>query len=195
MDVERFIPIVKANLTLLDIGYSIQEVARILMLSYGDVKTKPSGLVSKSLIVVHIPTGRMYREGKCTGEHFKTRTKTCREICELYKKGKLTDKKLYHILDEGRAVHLVTEEENIRLRTFQQDHTYETWEEEYEACGIKLVSDPGTRGHCKYYYVIDGKTYLDITQAANTYDIHPRTVKSRCNSAKFKDWQELRYSD
>jgi hypothetical protein len=193
MDVNRFIPIVQANLPLLDKEYTVQEVARILMLSYGDVKTKPSGLVSKSLVKVHEPTGRHYRKGKCTGEHFKTRTKTCREICELYLKGKLNLKKLYNILDEGRAVHLVTEEENIRLRNFQQDHNYETWEEEYAACGIELVPDPGKFGKTKYYYEIEGFVYPTIMDAATDKDVHPRTVKARCNDDRYPDWNELVY--
>ena len=121
MNVERFIPIVKANLPLLIEGYRIEEVARILMLSYGDVKTKSSGLVSKDLVNYHEPTNTYYRKGRFTEEHFITRTNTCRQICTLFLDGELDDDILYSLLDEGRKVHYTTEEENVRLRVFQQD--------------------------------------------------------------------------
>ena len=82
MNVDRFIPIVKANLPLLDQGYRVEDVARILMLSYGDVKTESSGYVSKALVNYHTPTNQYYRQGKFTEEHFNNRTSTCRAICE-----------------------------------------------------------------------------------------------------------------
>ena len=193
MIVDRFIPIVRANLVLLDQGYSVNEVGRILMLSYGDVETKPSGLVSESLVYFHEPTSRYYRKGKYTEEHFKTRTKTCREICEAYLNGELTDVLLYTLLDVGREVHFVTKEENERVRRYQQDHAITSWEEEYQACGITLVEDPGMFGNSKYYYIIDGVVYQNVNHAAEGINVHSRTIKNRCKSEKFPNYQELEY--
>ncbi len=193
MNVDRFIPIVRANLTLLDQGYSVNEVARVLMLSYGDVDTKPSGLVSKSLVHFHEPTSRYYRKGKYTEEHFKTRTKTCREVCENYLNGTLTDGLLHALLDEGREVHFVTKEENERVRRYQQDHAITSWEEEYDACGIELVEDPGMFGNSKYYYIIDDVAYRSVNHAADELDVHSRTIKNRSNSDKFPNYLELEY--
>jgi hypothetical protein len=195
MNVERFIPIVKANLTLLDQGYRIEEVARILMLSYGDVKTKASGLVSKNLVSYHEPTNQYYRKGKFTEEHFITRTNTCRQICSAYLEGKLTDNFLYSLLDNGRKVHYTTEEDNVRLRVYQQDlENYPTWESQYEAAGIELVEDPGMFGNSKYYYEIDGKVYKNVNEAAEGEGVIAATIKRRSNNSKFPNYVELEYA-
>ena len=195
MDVERFIPIVKANLQLLDEGYRIEEVARILMLAYGDVKTKSSGLVSMNLVNYHRPTDTYYRKGKFTEEHYITRTNTCRKICVYFLSGDLDYDVLYSLLDEGRKVHYTTEEENIRLRVFQQDlKNYPTWNEQYEAAGIELVDDPGMFGGAKFYYKIDGGIYKGIKEAAASIGCHERTIKARSRSHKFKNYVEVEYA-
>jgi len=195
MNVERFIPIVKANLTLLDLGYTVEEVGRILMLSYGDVKTKASGLVSKSLVGYHEPTNQYYRKGKYTEEHFITRTNTCRQICNAYLNGELTDALLYSLLDSGRKVHYTTEDDNVRLRVYQQDlDNYPTWELQYEAAGINLVEDPGMFGNSKYYYEIDGKVYKNVNEAAEGEGVIAATIKRRSNNSKFPNYVELEYA-
>lgn len=195
MNVERFIPIVKANLPLLIEGYRIEEVARILMLAYGDVKTKSSGLVSKALVNYHEPTDTYYRKGRFTEEHYITRTNTCRQICSLFLDGELDDDILYSLLDEGREVHYTTEEENILLRVFQQDLiNYPTWKEQYKAAGIELVEDPGMFGGAKFYYNIDGNIYKGIQEAAKSIGCHVRTIKARSRSQKFKNYVEVEYA-
>lgn len=195
MNVDRFIPIVKANLVLLDQGYRVEEVARILMLSYGDVKTESSGYVSKALVNYHAPTNQYYRKGKFTEEHFNTRTSTCRAICEHYLDGSLDDDLLYYLLDHGRKVHYTTEEENVRLRVYQQDkENYPTWVDQYEAAGIELVEDPGMFGNMKYYYEIDGKVYKNIYEAAKSEGVIAPTIKRRSNNSKFPNYVELEYA-
>lgn len=195
MNVERFIPIVKANLPLLIEGYRIEEVARILMLSYGDVKTKSSGLVSKDLVNYHEPTNTYYRKGRFTEEHFITRTNTCRQICTLFLDGELDDDVLYSLLDEGRKVHYTTEEENVRLRVFQQDlKNYPTWKEQYNAAGIELVEDPGMFGGAKFYYKIDGDIFKGIKEAAKYIGCHEKTIKARSRSPKFENYVEVEYA-
>ena len=195
MNVERFIPIVKANLVLLDQGYSIEEVGRILMLSYGDVSTKASGLVSESLVNYHEPTNMYFRKGKYTEEHFITRTNTCRQICNAYLEGKLTDDLLYSLLDLGREVHYTTEDDNIKLRVYQQDvENYPTWKQQYSAAGINLVEDPGMFGNSKYYYKIDGNVYKNVNEAAEAKECITATIKRRCKSEKFPNYVELEYA-
>ena len=195
MNVERFIPIVKANLILLNQGYRTEEVARILMLSYGDVKTKSSGYVSKALVNYHEPTNTYYRKGKFTEEHFNTRTSTCRAICDHYLDGSLDDDLLYSLLDEGRKVHYTTEEENVRLRVYQQDkENYPTWVDQYEAAGIELVEDPGMFGGAKFYYKIDGDIFKGIKEAAKYIGCHERTIKARSRSPKFENYVEVEYA-
>lgn len=195
MNVDRFIPIVKANLALLDQGYTVEEVGRILMLSYGDVKTESSGYVSKALVNYHAPTNQYYRKGKFTEEHFNTRTSTCRAICEHYLDGSLDDDLLYYLLDHGRKVHYTTEEENVRLRVYQQDkEKYPTWVDQYEAAGIELVEDPGMFGNSKYYYEIDGKVYKNVNEAAEGEGVIAATIKRRSNNSKFPNYVELEYA-
>ena len=194
MDIEKFSKVVFANLPLLDHGFSVQEVARILMLSYGDVKTEPSGLVSKALVNYHEPTDTYYRKGKFTEEHFITRTNTCRQICEAHLEGILTSELLYDLLDKGRKVHYTTEDDNIRLRPYQQDlDTYPTWEEQYEAAGIELVEDPGMFGNKSYYYEIDGEVYRDVNEAAAALGVHAKTIKARCFKGK-EGYKEYSYN-
>lgn len=195
MNVDLFIPIVKANLVLLDQDYSVEEVGRILMLSYGDVDTKASGFVSKELVNYHAPTKQYFRKGKYTEEHFITRTNTCRQVCNAYLEGKLTDDFLYSLLDSGRMVHYTTEEDNVKLRVYQQDlENYPTWEEQYAAAGIELVEDPGMFGTGKYYYEIDGKVYKNVNEAAEGEGCHPRTIKGRSYNPKFPNYVELEYA-
>jgi hypothetical protein len=193
MDVKRFMPIAKANLVLLDQGYSVEEVGRILMLSYGDVKTKHSGLVSSSLVNYHEPTNQYFRKGKFTEEHFITRTNTCRKLCYAYLDGTLTDMLMEEILDYGRQVHYTTEDENMALRRYQDNPDYPTWEEQYAAAGVELVEDPGTFGSAKYYYEIGDKVYKNINEAADGEGVHPRTIKSRSRNDKFETYNELEY--
>jgi hypothetical protein len=195
MNVDRFIPIVKANLVLLDQDYSVEEVGRILMLSYGDVDTKASGLVSENLVNHHEPTNTYYRKGKYTEEHFITRTNTCRQVCNAYLEGKLTDDLLYSLLDLGRTVHYTTEDDNIKLRKYQQDvENYPTWESQYEAAGINLVEDPGMFGNSKYYYEIDGKVYKNVNEAAEGEGVITATIKNRSFNSKFPNYVELEYA-
>ena len=195
MNVERFIPIVKANLVLLDQDYSVEEVGRILMLSYGDVDTKASGLVSENLVNHHEPTNTYYRKGKYTEEHFITRTNTCRQVCNAYLEGKLADDLLYSLLDLGRTVHYTTEDDNIKLRKYQQDvENYPTWESQYEAAGINLVEDPGMFGNSKYYYEIDGKVYKNVNEAAEGEGVITATIKNRSFNSKFPNYVELEYA-
>jgi len=194
MNVQRFIPIVKANVALLDMGYSVEEVGRILMLSYGDVKTKHSGLVSSSLVSYHEPTNQHFRKGKFTEEHFITRTNTCRKLCYAYLDGVLTDELMKEILDYGRQVHYTTEEENMRLRHYQDNPDYPTWEEQYAAAGVELVEDPGLFGNAKYYYEIDGNVYRNVNEAAEGEGVHPKTIKGRCNNDKFPTYVEMEYA-
>ena len=85
------------------------EWARAAMLAFGDLPSIPSGLVSKKLLWKHKPTNRVYRSSKVTHEHFKTRTKTCREIVDLYLNDELTQEKLNEVIEEGRKVHFVAE--------------------------------------------------------------------------------------
>ena len=195
MNVDCFIPIVKANLALLDQGYTVEEVGRILMLSYGDVDTKASGLVSENLVNHHEPTNTYYRKGKYTEEHFITRTNTCRQVCNAYLEGKLTDDLLYSLLDLGRTVHYTTEDDNIKLRKYQQDvENYPTWVEQYEAAGIELVEDPGMFGNSKYYYEIDGKVYKNVNEAADGEGVIAATIKRRSHNSKFPNYVELEYA-
>jgi hypothetical protein len=195
MNVDCFIPIVKANLALLDQGYTVEEVGRILMLSYGDVDTKASGLVSKNLVNHHEPTNTYYRKGKYTEEHFITRTNTCRQVCNAYLEGKLTDDLLYSLLDLGRTVHYTTEDDNIKLRKYQQDvENYPTWESQYEAAGINLVEDPGMFGNSKYYYEIDDKVYKNVNEAAEGEGVIAATIKNRSYNSKFPNYVELEYA-
>lgn len=192
--VEDFAEAVKLILPLLDRGKTVQQVARFLMIPYGDVSTKHSGLVSKSLVSYHEPTNTYYRKGKYTGEHFITRTNTCRQICEAYVAGTLTDELLYTLLDEGRSVHYTTEDDNIRLRPYQKDlENYPTWEEQYKAAGIELVEDPGMFGNKRFYYEINGVVYRDINEAAAAIGVIPKTIKTRCFKGK-EGYKEYSYN-
>lgn len=170
-----------------------KEWARAAMLSFGDLPSIPSGLVSKTLLWTHEPTGRTYRKSRVTHEHFKTRTKTCREIVHLYMDDRLTPEMLEIVIEEGRQVHFVDELENIALRPFQQDESILTWQEEYEKAGIELVPDPGTFGNKTYYYKIDEIYYADANEAADATGVHSKTVKARCNNVKWPDWHEIKY--
>lgn len=185
MNTLKFSKIVYCNLPLLKQGFSVQEVARILMLSYGDVKTKPSGLVSKDLVSHHKPTNTFFRKGKYTEEHFVTRTNTCRQICELYLSNELTEEKMIELLEDGRKVHFTTEDENMRLRVYQQDlNKYPTWEEQYKAAGIELVEDPGMFGNTSFYYIIHDTVYKDAQAAASALGCAASTIVNRCKANK-----------
>ena len=169
------------------------EWARAAMLAFGDLPSIPSGLVSKKLLWKHEPTNRVYRSSKVTHEHFKTRTKTCREIVDLYLNDELTQEKLNEVIEEGRKVHFVEEYENIVLRPFQQDESVLTWQEEYEKAGIELVPDPGTFGSKLYYYQINTIMYADKNEAADAHNISASTVVNRSRSVKWPDWLEFKY--
>ncbi len=170
-----------------------REFARAAMLAFGDIPSIHSGLVSESLLWEHSPTGRVYRKTRVTHEHFKTRTKTCREIVAKYLEGTLTALELEKVIEEGRKVHYVEEQENITLRRFQQDEDVSCWEEEYELAGIRLVKDPGTFGNKTYYYRIDLIYYADKNEAAEEHKVNPSTVVNRSRSAKWPTWEELKY--
>jgi hypothetical protein len=170
-----------------------KEWARAAMLAFGDLPSIPSGLVSKKLLWTHEPTGRTYRKSKVTHEHFKTRTKTCREIVGVYLREELTQEILNDIIEEGRKVHFVEEYENIVLRPYQQDESIEDWEIEYANAGIELVKDPGTFGHKLYYYEIDTIMYADKHEAAKKHKCNASTVVNRSRSVKWPTWSEFKY--
>lgn len=197
MELTKFEKICKAVLPLLnEEEITIQDVGRVLMLSYGDVYTKSSGLVSDQLVHHHKPTDTYYRKGKYTEEHFNTRTNTCRQVCREYLTGSPDWDKIRSILDMGRTVHYTTESENMALRVYQQDlDNYSTWQSQYKAAGIKLVEDPGMFGNRKFYYIIDNVAYAEINEAAAAIGCHPRTIKARCNNKKdkFNNYQEILY--
>lgn len=170
-----------------------KEWARAAMLAFGDLPSIPSGLVSKKLLWTHVPTNRTYRRTKVTHEHFKTRTKTCREIVAAFLNDELTPELLNNIIEEGRKVHYVEEYENIVLRPYQQDESIIDWQEEYERAGIELVEDPGTFGNKLYYYRVGIIMYADKHEAALAHNISPSTVVNRSRSPKWPDWVEYKY--
>lgn len=170
-----------------------KEFARAAMLAFGDIPSIHSGLVSESLLITHGPTGRVYRKTRVTHEHFKTRTKTCREIVAKYLDGSLTAEELENVIEEGRKVHYVEEQENLILRKYQQNEEINSWEEEYELAGIKLVKDPGTFGNKTYYYRIDLIFYADKNEAAEEHKVNPSTVVNRSRSEKWPTWEEFKY--
>lgn len=193
---EGFKHIVWALLPLVKEGkIGVEEFGRCTMLAFGDVGTVSSGLVSDNLTWTHEPTGRTYRSSKVTEEHFITRTTTCRDIANTYLDGDLTDEKLIELIEKGREVHLVTEQENLDLRPFQQSDDYPTWESQYKAAGINLVPDPGTFGSKQYYYIIDDIAYADKHEAAAAHGVGVATVVNRSRSQKWPTWEEYKYSN
>tara|TARA_R110000803_G_scaffold186839_1_gene249227 strand:+ start:511 stop:1098 length:588 start_codon:yes stop_codon:yes gene_type:complete len=195
MELAKFEKVCNAVLPLLNNEeFNVQDVARILMLSYGDVYTKGSGLVSEKLVHHHKPTNSFYRKGRYTEEHFTTRTNTCRQVCYEYLEEDTDWNKIRSLLDVGRTVHYTTESENMQLRIYQQDlEKYPTWQSQYKATGIKLVEDPGMFGTRKYYYVIENVAYVGVNEAAAAIGCHPMTIKARCKKDKF-DYKELAYA-
>jgi hypothetical protein len=198
MELIKFEKVCKAVLPLLyDEEMTVQDVGRILMLSYGDVYTKSSGLVSDKLVHHHTPTNTLFRKGKYTEEHFTTRTNTCRQVCIEYLSPNPDWDKIRSLLDMGRTVHYTTDSENMELRIYQQDlDNYPTWQSQYEAAGINLVEDPGMFGNRVYYYIIENVTYAGIDEAAAAIGCHPRTIKARCKNKKYKfdNYQEIAYN-
>lgn len=174
---------------------TVEEFGRATMLSFGDVSTIPSGLVSSSLVWYHEPTKAYYRNPKVTHEHYITRTNTCRTIANTFLDGNLTEQKLTDIIEEGRMVHFVSEDENLRLRVYQQSDDYPTWQEQYAAAGIELVPDPGTMGNKTYYYIIEGEVFKDKHEVVSKHGISYKTVVSRCRSknSKWLGWEEYKY--
>lgn len=191
---DGFIHIVNALLPLVGEGkLSVEEFGRVTMLAFGDVSSVHSGLVSSKLCWTHEPTGRTYRQGNVTHEHFKTRTATCRDIANEFLAGTLTSDRLLQLIEEGRKVHFVTEQENIDLRPFQQSDNYPTWEEQYQAAGIELVEDPGLFGNRSYWYRVDGVTYADKHEVAAAYNCGLSTVVNRSRNSKYPNWEEHKY--
>lgn len=173
----------------------VEEFGRCTMLSFGDVSTVPSGMVSDTLTWTHEPTGRTYRSSKVTEEHFITRTTTCRNIARAYLAGELTEDKLNELIEKGRKVHIVSEQENLDLRPYQQSADYPSWESQYKAAGINLVPDPGTFGSKQYYYIVDGIPYADKHEAAAAHGVGTSTVVNRSRSEKWPTWEEYKYTD
>lgn len=96
-----------------------------------DKKPIRSGLVSES--------GSNLGITELTKEHFYPRKKTADLILKKLKHGHISPERLCLLIMSRCRVHLVTPEENQRLRKFQTDENIKTWRHEYEAAGIKLV--------------------------------------------------------
>jgi hypothetical protein len=192
---DGFIHIVKATLPLVkERKITLEEFGRCAMLAFGDIGSVHSGLISSDIIRTHNPTGRMWRGSEVTHEHFKTRTVTCREICQEYLDGNLTDERLIELIEEGRKVHYVTKQENIDLCVHQQNKDLTTWQEQYEACGIKLVKDVELFGNKTYWYRVDGIAYADKHEAAAAHSCGSSTVVNRSRNKKFPNWKEYKYT-
>ena len=192
---DGFIHIVKATLPLVKEGkITLEEFGRSAMLSFGDIGSVHSGLISDALVRTHSPTNRKWRDCDVTHEHFKTRTTTCREICQEYLDGNLTDERLVELIEEGRKVHYVSKQENIDLCAHQQNKDLKTWQEQYAACGINLVNEVELFGNKTYWYKVDGKSYADKHEVAKEHSCGASTVVNRSRNKKFPGWEEYKYT-
>jgi hypothetical protein len=92
----------------------------------------------------------------------------------------------------------VTKEENEALKPYQKIGSgYDTWEEQYEAVGIKLV--PYVRKTArKYMYIIDGIVYKGAKDAMRAHTCSLAVLNNRCIKDKrgnYPNWKRELYND
>jgi len=145
-----------------------------------------SGLVSEK--------GQHLKKSELTKEHFYPRQASAFKMFEMLDAGATFDD-LVAFIKKVCQVHYVTNEENIALKPYQKlGSGYDTWEEQYDAVGIKLV--PYVRKKPirkqKYVYIIHKIEYNSKSEAAAAHDCSEQDIYYRCitsTSKKYCDWK------
>jgi hypothetical protein len=121
-----------------------------------DTPSTHTGLVSEE--------GQHLRKSDLVEEHFFPRTPSAHKMFEMLDAG-ATREDLIEYIKMVCQVHLVTKDENSRLRPFQKlGSGYDTWEEQYAAAKIKLV--PYVRKKRRR----DLKIYVQLTETVVSLD-------------------------
>jgi len=143
-----------------------------------DCRSIRTGFVSKA--------GQRLKVKYLTKEHFHPRQASAYKIFEMLDSGASVEDITDFIIKVSH-VHLVTKEENERLKKFQKlGSGYDTWEEQYKAAGIELVKMQYT------VYIINGIEYDSLTEAAKANGCSTVTLKNRCLQDKrgnYPDWK------
>ena len=143
-----------------------------------------SGLVSEK--------GQHLKKSQLTKEHFYPRQASAFKMFEMLDASATFDD-LVAFIKKVCQVHYVTNEENIALKPYQKlGSGYDTWEEQYDAVGIKLV--PYVRKKPirkqKYVYIINDIEYKSSKEAADANSCKIQDVYYRCKSQskKYTGW-------
>lgn len=140
-----------------DDDFTLDEIRREIALTVFEIPAKKTGYVSKSLCVVDESLGHdkygQEQGYRVTGkgvkspchEHFLNMKKYTIQMCEEFIAGKIDSvEKLTKKINQITMVHLVTSEENNKLRTVQTKHPEKSWKEHYNMVGIELIKEVGT---------------------------------------------------
>ncbi len=143
-----------------------------------------SGLVSEK--------GQHLKKSELTKEHFHPRQASAFKMFEMLDAGATFDD-LVAFIKKVCQVNYVTNEENIALKPYQKlGSGYDTWEEQYDAVGIKLV--PYVRKKPirkqKHVYIINDIEYKSSKEAADANSCKIQDVYNRCKSQskKYVSW-------
>jgi hypothetical protein len=148
-----------------------------------------TGLVSEK--------GQHLKSSQLVKEHFHPRQASAYKMFEMLDAGATVDE-LVVFLKKVCQVNYVTKEENEALKPYQKIGSgYDTWEEQYEAVGIKLVQYVRKTAR-KYMYIIDGIVYKGAKDAMRAHTCSLAVLNNRCIKDKrgnYTDWKRELYND
>lgn len=152
-----------------------------------DLPPQQSGYMSSALA-----DSQGYRivKRKACNEHFYSRMRSGRRIIEIFDAGGLTIDILCALLDKYRTVHLVTEQENSRLSTIQNQNLTLCHREHYRLAGITLIPVKKLPSGFWDVYTIKGMTFDHLDDACETMKLTRDQLKYRCwsKAKKWSDW-------
>jgi hypothetical protein len=104
-----------------------------------DTPSTHTGFISEEAHALLHDEEQDIKKSDLVEEHFYPRTTSAYKIFEMLDAGATKDE-LINFIKMVCQVHLVTKDENKRLRSFQKRGSgYDTWEEQYAAAKIKLI--------------------------------------------------------
>lgn len=147
-----------------------------------------SGLISKA--------GRLQKTSKkdATADHYRGRKGSGFALYDQAMKGASIER-LTVLLASRSRVHLVSKEENMRLRKYASQNPYKSKrqiEKEYLDLGIILFEFVSKKKPSKYDYHIEGVIYTSIKEIKKLFNISADCLTGRCKSKNYPDWQRVK---
>jgi hypothetical protein len=146
-----------------------------------------SGLISNA--------GRLQKTSKkdATADHYRGRKGSGFALYDQAMKGASIER-LTTLLASRSRVHLVSKQENMRLREYASQNPYKSKrqiEKEYLDLGIILFEFIAKKPR-KYDYHIEGVIYTSVKEVKKLFNISTDCLTGRCKSKNYPDWQRLK---